>query len=56
MKKNYQTPQIIQINIDCEGMLAQSNDYIPIKPSQPGTAASNKQDRVWGKDIWGEDE
>ena len=56
MKKTYQRPHAIQIQLECEGMIALSKEEVVIKPNHPGTAASNKQDRVWGKDIWGEDE
>ena len=56
MKKTYQRPHAIQIQLECEGMIALSKEEIGINPNKPGTAATNKQDRAWGNDIWEKDE
>ena len=52
MKKTYKPPQSSAAQLECEGMLAASTDYIPNAPHKPGTAATNKHERIWGKTLW----
>lgn len=52
MKKAYIQPLSTPAQLECEGMIAASTDYIPINPNTPGTSATNKREHIWGKTIW----
>lgn len=54
MKLAYRQPVSIPTQLECEGLIAASTDNIPIDPNKPGTAATHKRERIWGKTMWGD--
>jgi hypothetical protein len=55
MKKNYVKPELETIMLSPESPMMNNSDKIPTIPGE-GDEFTNKKDRNWGRDLWGEKE